>query len=132
MIGLDSNVLVRYLTQDDPAQSARATRLIERQLSEKEPGFISVIVLVELWWVLKRLYRATRAELKQTVQDLLDTRQFVLEQRGAVIKALKRLDATAGDIADALIVELARAGGCERVVTFDKDAGGVGMELLKT
>ena len=131
MIGLDSNVLVRYLTQDDPAQSARATRLIERQLSEKEPGFISVIVLVELWWVLKRLYRATRAELKQTVQDLLDTRQFVLEQRGAVIQALKRLDVAAGDIADALIVELARAGGCERVVTFDKDADRVGMELLK-
>ena len=131
MIGLDSNVLVRYLTQDDLAQSARATRLIERQLSEKEPGFISVIVLVELWWVLKRLYRATRAELKQTVQDLLDTRQFVLEQRGAVIQALKRLDVAAGDIADALIVELARASGCERVVTFDKDADRVGMELLK-
>jgi predicted nucleic-acid-binding protein len=130
MIGLDSNVLVRYLTQDEPAQSARATRLIERQLSEKAPGFISLIVLVELWWVLKRLYRATGAELTQTVQDLLDTRQFVLEQRGAVIQAVKKLDA-AGDIADSLIVELARAAGCERVVTFDKVATRVGMELLK-
>ena len=130
MIGLDSNVLVRYLAQDDPVQSARATRLIERRLSEKEPGFISVIVLVELWWVLKRLYRATDAELRQTVQDLLDTRQFVLEQRGAVIQAVKRLDA-AGDIADSLIVESARAAGCERLVTFDKDAARVGMELLK-
>jgi len=130
MIGLDSNVLVRYLTQDDPFQSARATRLIERQLSEKAPGFISLIVLVELWWVLKRLYRATDAELRQTVQDLLDTRQFVVEQRGAVIQAVKKLDA-AGDIADSLIVELARAAGCERVVTFDKVATRVGMELLK-
>lgn len=130
MIGLDSNVLVRYLTQDDPFQSARATRLIERKLSEKAPGFISLIVLVELWWVLKRLYRATDAELRQTVQDLLDTRQFVLEQRGAVIQAVKKLDA-AGDIADSLIVELARAAGCERVVTFDKVAARVGMELLK-
>ena len=88
-----------------------------------------MIVLVELWWVLK-LHRATGAELRQTVQDLLDTRQFVLEQRGAVIQAVKRLDA-AGDIADSLIVESARAAGCERVVTFDKDAGRVGMELLK-
>jgi predicted nucleic-acid-binding protein len=130
MIGLDSNVLVRYLTQDDPAQSTRATRLIERQLSEKTPGFISLIVLVELGWVLNRLYRATGAELRQTVQDLLDTRQFVLEQRGAVIQAVKRLDA-ASDIADSLIMELARAAGCERVVTFDKSAGRVGMELLK-
>lgn len=56
--------------------------------------------------------------------------QFVLEQRGAVIQAVKKLDA-AGDIADSLIMELARAAGCERVVTFDKDAGRVGMELLK-
>jgi len=130
MIGLDSNVLVRYLTQDDPFQSARATRLIERKLNEKAPGFISLIVLVELWWVLKRLYRATDAELRQTVQDLLATRQFVLEQRGAVIQAVKKLDA-AGDIADSLIVELARAAGCERVVTFDKVATRLGMELLK-
>ena len=130
MIGLDSNVLVRYLTQDDPVQPTRATRLIERQLSEKAPSVISLIALVELWWVLKRLYRAPGAELRQTVQDLLDTRQFVIEQRGAVIQAVKRLDA-AGDIADSLIVELARAAGCERVVTFDKDAARVGMELLK-
>lgn len=130
MIGLDSNVIVRYLTQDDPVQSARANRLIERQLSENAPGFISQIVLVELCWVLKRLYRATGAELRQTVQDLLDARQFMVEQRGAVIQAVKKLD-TAGDIADSLIVEVARAVGCERIVTFDKNASKVGMELLK-
>ena len=130
MIGIDSNVLVRYLAQDEPTQSARATRLIERELTEKQPGFISIVVLLELWWVLKRLYRATSAELKLTVEDLLATRQFVLEQRGAVIRALKTLDAGAGDIADALIVELAQAAGCERVVTFDKAAVKSGMKLL--
>jgi len=130
MIGLDSNVIVRYLTQDDPVQSARANRLIERQLSENAPGFISQIVLVELCWVLKRLYRATGAELRQTVQDLLDARQFMVEQRGAVIQAVKKLD-TAGDIADSLIVEVARTVGCERIVTFEKNASKVGMELLK-
>jgi len=131
MIGLDSNVLVRYLTQDDPAQSARATRLIERQLTERQQGFISLIVLVELWWVLKRLYRATAAELRQTLQDLLDTRQFAFEQRDAVIRALKNLDAGADDIADALIVEASLAGACERIVTFDKRAVKAGMVLLK-
>ena len=56
MIGLDTNVLVRYLVQDEANQSARATRLIERELSEREPGFIGLIVLVETCWVLKRLY----------------------------------------------------------------------------
>ncbi|MDQ3446828.1 MAG: type II toxin-antitoxin system VapC family toxin [Pseudomonadota bacterium] len=131
MIGLDSNVLVRYLTQDDPAQSARATRLIERQLTERRQGFISLIVLVELWWVLKRLYRATAIELRQTLQDLLDTRQFAFEQRDAVIRALKKLDAGADDIADTLIVEAALAGACERIVTFDKRAVKAGMVLLK-
>jgi len=131
MIGLDSNVLVRYLTQDDPAQSARATRLIERQLTERRQGFISLIVLVELWWVLKRLYRATALELRQTLQDLLDTRQFAFEQRDAVIRALKKLDAGADDIADTLIVEAALAGACERIVTFDKRAVKAGMVLLK-
>ncbi len=131
MIGLDSTVLVRYLTQDDPAQSARATRLIERQLTERRQGFISLIVLVELWWVLKRLYRATAIELRQTLQDLLDTRQFAFEQRDAVIRALKKLDAGADDIADTLIVEAALAGACERIVTFDKRAVKAGMVLLK-
>lgn len=130
MIGLDSNVLVRYLAQDERTQAARATRLIERQLTEREPGFISLIVLVETCWVLKRLYRATAAELRATAQDFLDTRQFVIEQRGAVIRALKRLDAGTADIADALVVELAQAAGCEDVFTFDRGAVKAGMKLL--
>ena len=60
MIGLDTNVLVRYLAQDDPAQSAKVNRLIESELNERHPGFISLIVLVETCWVLKRLYGANR------------------------------------------------------------------------
>lgn len=88
-------------------------------------------MLVELWWVLKRLYRATAIELRQTLQDLLDTRQFAFEQRDAVIRALKKLDAGADDIADALIVEASLAGACERIVTFDKRAVKAGMVLLK-
>ena len=71
MIGLDTNVLVRYLAQDDAAQSAKATRLIEGELTQRQPGFISLIVLVETCWVLKRLYGATPTELRETVNDLL-------------------------------------------------------------
>ena len=63
MIGLDTNVLVRYMAQDDPKQSAIATRLIEKELSPGEPGFISLMVLAELCWVLKSLYSASAGEL---------------------------------------------------------------------
>ena len=131
MTGLDTNVLVRYLAQDDAAQSARATRLIERELSEREPGHIGLVVLVETCWVLKRLYGATAAELRETVRDLLDTRQFVIEQRTVVLRAVTRLGDGAGDLADALIAEGAVEAGCARTVTFDKQGVRQGMELLK-
>jgi predicted nucleic-acid-binding protein len=131
MIGIDTNVLVRYLAQDHPAQSARATRLIESELSERQPGFVGVVVLVETCWVLKRLYGASVSELKQTVRDLLDSRQIVIEQREAVTQALARLGDTSGDLANALILEAASAAGCERVVTFDKAAAKLGMSLLR-
>lgn len=131
MIGIDANVLVRYLAQDDPAQSARATRLIESELSERQPGFIGVIVLVETCWVLKRLYGASVSELRDTVRDLLDARQLVVEQREAVAHALVRLGEVPGDLADALILGAAEAAGCERTVTFDKTAAKLGMSLLR-
>ena len=131
MTGLDTNVLVRYLAQDDAAQAARATRLIERELSERAPAFIGLVVLVETCWVLKRLYGATAAELRDTVRDLLDTRQFVIEQRTVVLRAVARLGDGAGDLADALIAEGAAEAGCARTVTFDKQCVRLGMELLK-
>lgn len=137
MIGLDTNVLVRYLAQDDAAQSAKATRLIEGELNERNPGFISLIVLVETCWVLKRLYGATPSELRETVNDLNDARQFSVEQRALVSRALARLAKLAGtsaataDIADALIAEIAANAGCDRTMTFDKAATKLGITLLR-
>ena len=131
MTGLDTNVLVRYLAQDDAAQSARATRLIEQELSEREPGFIGLVVLIETCWVLRRLYGATATELRDTVRDLLGTRQLVIEQRAVVARALARLGEGAGDMADALIAEGAAEAGCSRTVTFDRQGGRLAMELLK-
>ena len=128
MTGLDSNVLLRYLTQDDAAQAARATRLIERELSERAPGFISLVVLVETCWVLKRIYGVTAAEISTTVRDLLDTRQLTIERRTAVARALERTGA--GNFADALIADIALDAGCSRVVTFDRKAARLGMTLL--
>lgn len=128
MVGLDTNVLVRYLAQDDPVQAARATRLIEKELTERDPGYISIVVLVETCWVLKRLYGASPDEVRTTVRGLLDARQLKVENRLAVARAVAA--SVGDDFADALISELAREAGCARTVTFDRRAAKAGMALL--
>jgi len=135
MIGMDSNVLVRYLAQDDARQSAIASRLIDSELSASNPGFISLMVLVEVCWVLKRLYAATQSELADTLNDFLGTAQFQMERREVVQAATQRFssqkDAKVG-VTDLLIAEVARDQGCTHTVSFDKSAvRSAGMVLLK-
>jgi len=134
MKGLDTNVLVRYLAQDDARQSALATRWIEDELSAAQPGFVSLVVLVEVCWVLQRLYAATHDEVLQTVEDLLDSAQFVVEQRAVVQAATQRLRSLSGvkvGLADMLVVEIAKSHGCHQIMTFDKAAArSAGMTLL--
>ncbi|MFZ2122744.1 MAG: type II toxin-antitoxin system VapC family toxin [Rhodoferax sp.] len=133
MIGLDTNVLVRYLTQDDARQAAIATRLIEQELSPTQPGFISLVVLVEVCWVLQRLYAATQDELLHTVKDLLDTARFSVEQRQVVQEATRQMlrQRVKVGFTDVLIVAIAKAKGCSQTVSFDKVAvRSAGMTLL--
>ena len=134
MTGRDTNVLVRYLAQDEPKQAARATRLIEEELSAAEPGFISLVVLVELCWVLKRLYSASAEELLAAVEDLLNTPRLQLDRRDVVAAAVQFMKADQGAKAgfvDALIAQLAAAQGCSRTVSFDRVAvRSAGMVLL--
>ena len=130
MIGLDTNVLVRYLTQDDPAQAARATRLMEQELSEDEPGYVGLVALAETTWVLQRLYRASAAEIRDTVADLLGARQIVVENRDAVSRALATSFDGKCTFADALIAASAAVAGCTSVVSFDRGAARAGMKLL--
>lgn len=125
MIGLDTNVLVRYLAQDDKTQAASATRVIETQLSERSPGFISLVVLVELCWVLQRLYGATTSDLVETVADLLATPQFKIQGREAVrdaVQAMRRGKTGKAGFADFLISRIALRDGCRTVVSFDRAA----------
>ena len=134
MIGLDTNVLVRYMAQDDPKQSAVATRLIEEKLSPAEPGFISLVVLAELCWVLMRLYSASADELIAAIEDLLNTPQLHLDHRDVVVATVQHVKARkhgkAGFV-DALIAQLAASEGCSRTVSFDKVAvRAAGMVLL--
>lgn len=133
MIGLDTNVLVRYLAQDDVHQSALATRLIENGLNAASPGFISLVVLVELCWVLKRLYGATEPELVETAADLLGSTRFQVESRAVVQAVVQRMRTlkSKGGLADHLIVEIAKNQGCSHTVSFDKAAvRSAGMQLL--
>jgi predicted nucleic-acid-binding protein len=131
MIGLDTNVLVRYLTQDDPDQAARATQVVERELTEEAPGFIGVVVLVETAWVLQRLYRASAEEIRETVTDLLGSRAIVVENRDVVARALAILKQDSCGFADAIIAASALNAGCSKVISFDHGAVRAGMRLVE-
>lgn len=128
MIGLDTNVLVRYFAQDDAEQSARATVLIE-SLTDAKPGYLSQVVLIELVWVLQRCYDASREMTADTLERLLRTQELVVQDAEQVWQAL-RIYRQGGDFADCLIARVAMAAGCDEVVTFDKGAAKVGMRPI--
>jgi predicted nucleic-acid-binding protein len=131
MIGLDTNVVVRYIVQDDPRQTTAATELIEGGLTPRQPGFVPLVVLCELVWVLESCYDAARAEVAQAVRVLLTAKQIVVEQPAIAWKALRAYEAGGTDFADGVIVETSRAAGCEKLVTFDRRAAKLpGAELL--
>jgi predicted nucleic-acid-binding protein len=131
LIGLDTNVVVRYLAQDDPKQSAAATRLFEHALSPESPGFVPAIVLCELAWVLAECYGADRARIRGAIEGLLASRQIAVEAPDLVRRALRAWADSGADFADALIGEVAAAHGAGKTVTFDRAAGKLaGFELL--
>ena len=84
MIGLDTNILVRYLTQDDPLQSAKATEVIERRLTEENPGFVSVVAMVETVWVLDRAYRLGSDEIAAAIERTLQIDALAVENEQEV------------------------------------------------
>jgi len=122
MIGLDTNILVRYLAQDDPVQSPMATDVIERRLTEEEPGFVSVVALVEMVWVLDRAYGLGGREIAAGLERLLQADTLVVENQQEVFTAAMALKEGTGSFADALIGALGARAGCARTLTFDKTA----------
>lgn len=131
MIGLDTNVLLRAVTQDDPAQSPVATRLLSR-LTEASPGYVNTVVLVELVWSLERGYKYGSAEISGAIEALLASTAYMIEQRDAVGRALTRAEEHGIGIADALICELNQASGCTSTLTFDARAARVPGFTLAT
>jgi predicted nucleic-acid-binding protein len=122
VIGLDTNVIVRYVTQDDARQSAAASRLFERILTTEQPGFVGLVTLCEVAWVLAECYDAGKARIAAVIEGLLASRQLVVEEAEVVWKALRTWDKSSADFSDALLGQVLRARGCEKVVTFDKAA----------
>jgi predicted nucleic-acid-binding protein len=122
MIGLDTNVLVRYLTQDDRVQSAKATELIEQRLTRRDPGFISIVAMAEAVWVLERAYRLGDVEIATTIERTLQADSLVVENEQEVFTAMIALKEGRGSFADALIGALCARAGCSATVTFDQKA----------
>ena len=123
MIGLDTNILVRYITQDDKRQAARATKIIESELSGDVPGFISSVVLVELSWTLSRLYNVNYDILNTLLERLLKSKELTFEHREEAWKALHLNRKENYDFADSLIGLINKSNDCDYTLTFDKKAG---------
>lgn len=119
MIGLDTTILIRYLTQDDPIQSPIANAIIERRLNEQNPGFISVVAMVETAWVLERGYGLADSEIAAAIEQILQADVIVVEYEQEVFTAMTALKDGLVSFADALIAALGTRAGCSRTLTFD-------------
>ena len=130
MIGLDTNVLVRYIMQDDPRQSAKATRLVE-SLTSEQPGFVPLVAVVELVWELSSSYGLTRGQLAEALELLLHSKEMVVDRADLVLQAQRRFAKGGADFADCLIERIAQAQGCQTTMTFDaRAAKAAGMTLV--
>lgn len=122
MVGLDTNVLLRYLVQDDPAQSLRATEIVELRLTRRDPGFVSLVSILEIVWVLGTLYKRSRFEIADHVEMILAADTLVVQNEQEVYQAVVALRNGTGTFEDALIGGLAAWRGCSVTLTFDQNA----------
>lgn len=130
MIGLDTNVLVRFFAQDDPNQSSKADEVM-RSLTAESPGFVGLATLLELVWVLGSKNRFDPIKLARAIDQLLLQEEIVVEKAETVEAALRLYRNGRAEFADCLISASAQAAGCSRTVTFDRKAArDAGMQLL--
>ncbi len=122
MKGIDTNVLIRYLVQDDPLQSLYATHFIEKECKVENPGFINIIVLCEVVWILEAAYKYPKKLIADALEKIFRTRQFYIDQSEIVWRALRGYKYEGADFSDHLISHLNIHHGCEYTVTFDKKA----------
>jgi predicted nucleic-acid-binding protein len=120
MIALDTNVLVRYLVEDDVKQTAAAAALIDRVMADDDTLFVSDVVVCETVWVLSVSYDIRRTQIAVVLRNLLRARHLTFSAGDQLIRALDAYETGKGDFADYLIREHARAADCDSVATFDR------------
>ena len=130
LIGLDTNVLIRFVMEDDHVQVEQAQSLLDT-LTTRDPGYISLVVLCELAWVLGRFYNRTRPEVASAVEHVLSASNLHVERASIARNALQQFRVSRADFGDCCICAIADSAGCEYTVTFDKAAARLpGMRLL--
>ena len=130
MIGLDTNVMVRYVMQDDARQSQKAARLIE-SLNREAPGFVPLVAIVEFAWVLTSCYELKREQVAAAIDGILRAKEFVIDGIEEIVQALRVYRSGSADFADCLIERSAAAAGCDKTMTFDVAAAKLaGMTLI--
>jgi predicted nucleic-acid-binding protein len=122
LIGLDTNVVLRYLLQDDRLQTLRVNDLIDRQISEVDPGFINLATVLEIVWVLRSAFQRTPVQIAAHLEHLLAVDLFHIQNEQQVFEAAYALKHGMGEFEDALIGTLNAWAGCSYTVTFDKKA----------
>lgn len=120
MTALDTNVLVRFLVEDDAAQSARAAALIDEAVAADERLYVSDVVLCELVWVLSGAYGFRRPQISSVLSELARARHLEFDSSDRIVRCVRAFEAGRGDFADYLISEHARDAGYDRVATFDR------------
>ena len=132
MIGIDTNILIRYLTQDDKEQATLAEKIINKHISKSQSIFINNIVMCELVWVLARGYKYKKEQIVSVVQQILSTVEFSFEKQNILWETLEEYEQKNLDFSDALIARLNQTYSCETTFTFDESASKCSeFELLK-
>jgi len=122
LIGIDTNVLIRYLTQDDPKQAAKATNYLETNCSKEHPGYINHIVLCEVIWVLSHGYKYPKSNITEVIKQLFNTSELSVENPEQAWAALRDFEKGKADYSDYLIAHKNKQAGCSETITFDKKA----------
>ena len=122
MLGIDTNVLVRFLVQDDEVQFEKARKLIKREIASGRRVFVNQLVLMETEWVLRSRYAVTKNQIIEAISGLLDATDVQFEDEPAIEEALFIWKETNADFADCLIGAKNRRMGCRVTATFDINA----------
>jgi predicted nucleic-acid-binding protein len=132
MKAVDTNILIRFLTGDDPAQAKMVYALFKKAESEKTELFVPLLIVLETIWVLESVYAVSRAEILDAISDLLLMPVLKFDQYAILQQLIRSAQGNTIDLSDLLIAHAAKTSGCEKVITFDKDAAKFNLfELLR-